>query len=99
MAAYRRKHDHPAYLSCKRWRAVRARVLDRDGWRCVQCGKAGRLEVDHVVPVGKGGSAWDEANLQTLCRAHHFAKTKGENETPDAGRDAWRALVAARVMV
>ena len=26
-------------------------VRDLDGWRCRLCGKSGRLEVDHVVPL------------------------------------------------
>ena len=29
---------------------LRKLAKDRDGWRCVKCGRAGRLEVDHIKP-------------------------------------------------
>ncbi|MBF9060639.1 hypothetical protein HKCCSP123_15765 [Rhodobacterales bacterium HKCCSP123] len=49
---------------------TRYEVLERDGRRCVICGVSTRhdavLEVDHIVPVAKGGSD-DRDNLQTLC--------------------------------
>ena len=38
------------------WKLVRLRALDRDGWHCVQCGKYGRLEVDHIIPLDRPGS-------------------------------------------
>ena len=47
----------------------RHKVFSRDGYRCVECGASNkdvRLEVDHIVPVSKGGlDSLD--NLQTLC--------------------------------
>ena len=61
------------------WRRLRLRVLDRDGWRCRNCGRHGRLEVDHIIPLEQGGSMFDMDNLQALCRDPcHFAKTRGE---------------------
>jgi hypothetical protein len=43
-------------------------VLKRDRYECRICHKAGgELEVDHVVPVSRGGSDLLE-NLQTLCK-------------------------------
>jgi len=46
---------------------TRYQVLKRDLYRCRICGKTGvELEVDHVVPVARGGSDEME-NLQTLC--------------------------------
>jgi HNH endonuclease len=49
---------------------LRWEILKRDGYRCVVCGQDAAhgvsLEIDHVVPVSKGGTD-DEANLQTLC--------------------------------
>ena len=35
----------------RRWQAVRRAALKRDRWRCRACGKAGVLEVDHVVRI------------------------------------------------
>lgn len=81
----------------KRWRLVRQKVLERDGWRCVKCGKAGRLEVDHQTPLDAGGDVYAMDNLQTLCRACHIAKTASENTRPNQARDAWRAFLALRL--
>ena len=86
---------HHAHLNARRWDAVRRAVFERDGWRCVQCGKAGRLEVDHVVPLKRGGDPWALNNLQTLCRACHIAKTRSENFRPMTPAEAaWRRMVA-----
>ena len=43
---------------------MRRLVLDRDGWRCQQCARAGRLEVDHRIPLEDGGDAYNLDNLQ-----------------------------------
>ena len=80
-------------LDQRRWQLLRLRIFERDGWRCCSCGKAGRLECDHVVPLHRGGDPYDPANLQTLCVGCHIAKSRGERERPDPGREAWRALV------
>ena len=79
------------------WRRVRRLVLDRDGWRCRTCGKAGRLQVDHFKPLSAGGDTYALENLQALCVGCHVAKTAAENRNPNPERDAWRALVAARL--
>ena len=81
---------HPATTNPRRWAVVRRAVLDRDGWRCVKCGKAGRMEVDHIIPVQFGGDWWPPEGLQTLCRSCHFDKSRRDLEGPDAERDAWR---------
>ena len=83
---------HPATSNPRRWRVVRRAILGRDGWRCVKCHKAGRLEVDHIVPVQFGGAWWDAENLQSLCRADHFAKSRADISRPDPERDKWRVL-------
>ena len=53
-------------------------MLDRDGWRCQKCGKAGRMEVDHIKPLDDGGEMYDASNLQTLCYDCHFEKSQEE---------------------
>lgn len=49
---------------------LRARILERDNFRCRRCGATVddgvRLRVDHVVPVAQGGDS-RPSNLQTLC--------------------------------
>ena len=87
--------QHHRLLRSRRWAAVRREVLDRDGWRCTSCGRAGRLEVDHREPLGEGGAPYDLSNLQTLCRSCHVAKTRLERRGEDPEEVvAWRALVA-----
>ena len=45
----------------------RKRILLRGKGRCVKCGSRENLEIDHVVPLARGGSNRLE-NLQLLCR-------------------------------
>ena len=86
---------HHLATNAHRWAGVRRAVFERDGWRCVRCGRAGRLECDHVTPLDRGGDPWDPNNLQTLCRACHIAKTADENRRePTRAERAWRELVA-----
>lgn len=50
--------------------SLRMEVLKRDGYRCRICGRSAndgaRLEVDHIIPISKGGKT-ELSNLQTLC--------------------------------
>jgi hypothetical protein len=46
---------------------IRALVIVRDGGRCRRCGSARNLEIDHIVPLSRGGDS-EDCNLQTLCR-------------------------------
>lgn len=51
-------------------RELRHEVFKRDGYRCCECGASKNetsLEIDHIIPVAKGGTN-DIDNLQTLCR-------------------------------
>ena len=76
-----------------RWTAIRRKALDRDGWRCVACGKAGVLEVDHILRVEDFPKLeYDLANLQALCRACHIAKTNRERGVIPLPAD-WTRLV------
>ena len=92
-----RKHPgsrHFAKLDRKRWALLRLRIFERDGWRCVRCGKAGRLEADHVVPLHKGGDPYFGENLQTLCTDCHRSKSRDDaGYGPDPEREAWQELV------
>lgn len=72
------------------WRRLRdAHVAEHPF--CVMCEKEGRTtlveEVDHIQPHrGDRTLMFDPANLQSLCKAHHSAKTLAEvrNGTADA---------------
>jgi hypothetical protein len=56
--------------------ALRREVFAHDGWMCVYCQSKRRLEIDHIIPISKGGTD-DRHNLQTLCRTCN--RKKGAN--------------------
>ena len=74
------------------WERTRRRVFERDGWACVQCGRAGALEAHHVRPISEGGAVFDLANLVALCRGCHVAVHR-TRDRPDRMPPAWRALI------
>ncbi len=55
---------------------IRFSIYERDRYRCRRCGvtnKFAYLEIDHIIPISKGGkSTYD--NLQTLCRKCNYEK-------------------------
>jgi 5-methylcytosine-specific restriction endonuclease McrA len=53
--------------------AKRKRIHERDVYRCLRCGSHKDLQIDHVIPVARGGSNEDE-NLQTLCNLCNGSK-------------------------
>ena len=59
----------------QRYRRIRREVLVEGEYRCVNCG-AVRLDnqVDHIVPLARGGSMKDKANLAVLCARCNAAK-------------------------
>lgn len=59
---------------------LRFEVLLRDGFACRYCGRRPpetTLEVDHIVPVARGG-ATDLNNLQAACRECNVGKSDRE---------------------
>lgn len=48
-------------------------VFKRDGYRCRNCGDTEDLQVDHVIPLARGGGN-EPGNLQTLCKRCNNAK-------------------------
>ena len=58
------------------WARIRREVLDRDGWRCQTCGKPGRLEVDHILPLHLGGTNDLDEPPGPLPRMPHFQKQR-----------------------
>ena len=68
---------------------VRPKVLERDGYKCRECGSRKRLEVHHIVPLSKGGSPWPK-NCKTLCRKCHMRLHDKEGSPLRAARREWK---------
>ena len=61
------------------WMSTRERILKRDGFACQCCGIVrSDNEVDHRIPLEKGGAAVDESNLWVLCTECHKEKSRQE---------------------
>jgi 5-methylcytosine-specific restriction endonuclease McrA len=50
---------------------LRKSILERDDWRCQQCGRRTHLEVHHQQHRSQQGADAEE-NLITLCSACHW---------------------------
>ena len=65
-----------------RWDKLRKSIIRRDKGLCQHCLVDGLYrngtDVDHIKRKADGGTD-NTDNLQLLCRAHHKAKTSGEN--------------------
>ena len=72
-------HQRLSDRSGHAWAKIRVRILCRDHGLCQPCKREGRLtlaeQVDHIVPVSKGGGDEDE-NLQSICIACHETKSR-----------------------
>ena len=55
------------------WDAQRLRVLERDGWLCLYCGKAlegADATVDHLTPISlQPDHDYDDTELASSCRS------------------------------
>jgi 5-methylcytosine-specific restriction endonuclease McrA len=73
------REKRKAFYNSKAWLEFRAVQLRREPL-CKHCLAAGRVtpatEVDHVVPLAKGGDPFGET--QNLCRTCHQLKTNAE---------------------
>lgn len=65
-----RRNKVEAYGSRSDWTIICRRVKNRDGNRCRKCLSTEFLQVDHIIPVSKGGRTV-ESNLWTLCAFCH----------------------------
>lgn len=84
---YQTRRDRRAVTDVMRWE-----VWNRDNFTCQVCHSRMFLEIDHIIPVSKGG-ANIVSNLQTLCancngrkRDHSRALLPGEScSDPECG--------------
>ena len=57
-------------------KSLRTNVFEKFNYRCVQCGATNKdcmLEIDHIIPLNKGGGNGIE-NLQVLCSSCNRSK-------------------------
>lgn len=77
-----------------RWRLVRRVALWLYGRRCMRCGSAHRIEVDHIIARGRGWFGlkyqYSPRNLQVLC--HRCNQAKGV-EFADYRPWYWRLIL------
>jgi 5-methylcytosine-specific restriction endonuclease McrA len=71
-------YSNSAYL------AARLLVLERDNWTCWLCGGPGATEADHLLPLSRGGSLADPANMKA---AHRSCNGSRGNRMIDANVD------------
>ena len=68
-----------------KWQRIRAQVLRRDQYRCVDCGRVGLdNEVDHINPLHTGGTD-DMGNLAVRCSSCHAIKSAAEAGSRSTG--------------
>ncbi len=63
------KDGNPVYLSYKELTTI----FERDKHKCLACGSQERLELDHIIPVSKGGLTTFD-NIQLLCKSCNCSK-------------------------
>lgn len=65
-----RQKQPPLVLKHEEYDQLKKYVLNRDGWKCQDCGTSANLQVHHLLYRSRLGS--DEAvNLITLCAKCH----------------------------
>ena len=64
------RHHH----NLRGWATARKKALTRAGYRCSECGKAGRLEVHHHHALDSGGDGLAQDNLTAMCRSCHIER-------------------------
>jgi len=93
---YDDKAEARKFYKSKKWRTLRAKVLERDNHECQWCKKDGKvtlrndatLEVDHIKELEKYPElALDMNNLRTLCRDCHNKRHKRFNYDPENVRE------------
>ena len=63
------KSNRPKISEIDRWE-----VMERDNFECQICGERRFLQIDHIMPLAKGGPHHID-NFQTLCKKCNMAKS------------------------
>lgn len=57
----------------RKYKEKRLQVLSRDGYVCHYCGQDAE-QVDHIVPISRGGDPIDKDNMVACCKPCNIAK-------------------------
>ena len=66
-------------------------IKHRDGWQCLRCGRKNGLQVHHRIKLAEGGLPFAPQNLETTCRACHYAEHRNDYKSPETL--AWAAYL------
>lgn len=59
------------FLKSEYWKIIKARVMKRDGYKCIICGATENLEIHHNTYKHYKQEYRKLKCLDTLCRKHH----------------------------
>jgi 5-methylcytosine-specific restriction endonuclease McrA len=57
-------------LDPERYRELKMKILERDGWKCQHCGRRVQLQIHHMIRRSQSGADC-EGNLIVLCSGCH----------------------------
>lgn len=81
--------EHPAYTGgydgdwrkSGKWRKIKRSIKKRDKKQCQWCGETEEeIHAHHIIPVSEGGDKYDEDNLISLCKQHHYSAHRKNGE-------------------
>ena len=64
-----KRREYTQHIKSDAWKALRARVIVRNGGQCCRCGSRARLEVHHKSYARFGSERLED--LETLCHRCH----------------------------
>ena len=76
-------------MSDRRWRVLAWQLKRAADMLCQRCGRAGRLEAHHIVPLSEGGAMYDPDNIEVLCRDCHINHHRHECPSTHPERKLW----------
>lgn len=92
-------------VATRKWSGGTARLSERAGYKCEYCGldllasveAYKQFEVDHIVPLSKGGDPASFSNLALSCRHCNFHLKRSWDPRETAGENGNREQLIAAV--
>jgi DNA invertase Pin-like site-specific DNA recombinase len=81
--------DEAMYAHPKEWGYLRNKYMILSKYTCRTCKAVygcDFLDLDHIISIADGGLAFDESNLQVLCRNCHNSKSSKEAHIRNTGQ-------------